>query len=116
MHQYPCIVASTLARRGSYQCRHFAGDEETGVTIMKMDVGLDTGPMLAKKKSASDETIQLVLFFKHYPHWERIFSSKPCPIIWLARSTAIPQPEEGSTYAPMLKKQDGLLDFTRPAI
>jgi methionyl-tRNA formyltransferase len=92
-----------------------AGDEETGVTIMKMDVGLDTGPMLAQKSIrltpdmtageafAALSTLGADLLLETLPDY---ISGKLMPT---------PQPEEGVTYAPMLKKEDGRLDFTRPA-
>jgi methionyl-tRNA formyltransferase len=92
------------------------GDEETGVTIMQMDVGLDTGPMLARKSirirrddtagsvSQTLSTLGADLLIETLPEY---FSGNIKPV---SQST------EGMTYAPMLKKEDGLLDFTRPAI
>lgn len=91
------------------------GDEETGITIMKMDVGLDTGPILTQRSipltredtagSISEKLSRLGadLLIETLPDY---FSGKIQPI---------PQSEEGMTYAPMLKKEEGQLDFTRPA-
>jgi methionyl-tRNA formyltransferase len=88
------------------------GDQETGVTIMKMDVGLDTGPLLSQRSirltpddtagSVTDKlsTLGADLLIETLPDY---LSGKLMPI---------PQPEEGVTYAPMLKKEDGQLNFT----
>jgi len=93
-----------------------AGDEETGITTMKMDVGLDTGPLLSTRSLplTRDDTAGSVtqalsqlgagLLIDTLPDY---LSGKLMPQ---------PQPEKGATYAPMLKKEDGLLDFSHPAI
>jgi methionyl-tRNA formyltransferase len=93
-----------------------AGDEEIGVTIMKMDVGLDTGPMLAMKsmRLASDLTTDSALQALSQLGADLLIETLPDYI----SGKLIPhaQPEDGTTYAPMLKKEDGLLDFTRSAV
>lgn len=93
-----------------------AGDEESGVTIMKMDVGLDTGPMLAQKsiRLKPDDTTGSVLQALSRLGADLLLETLPDYIS--GKLIAVPQPAEGATYAPMLKKEDGLLDFTRPAI
>jgi methionyl-tRNA formyltransferase len=90
-----------------------AGDDETGVTIMKMDVGLDTGPMLAKRslRLASDDTAGSVTQILSTLGADLLIETLPDYLA--GRITPQPQPVEGATYAPMLKKQDGLLDFAR---
>ena len=119
--KYGCINihASILPRwRGAapINAAILAGDEETGVTIMKMDVGLDTGPMLSMKKIRirRDDTAGSV--FQTLSKLGANLLLDTLPDYLAGTITLTPQPEEGSTYAPMLKKQDGLLDFTRPAI
>lgn len=119
--RYGCINvhASLLPRwRGAapINAAILAGDEEIGVTIMKMDVGLDTGPILSKKsirlapEMTTDSALQALsqlgadLLIETLPDY---FSGKLVPQ---------PQPHDGSTYAPMLKKEDGLLDFTHSAV
>jgi methionyl-tRNA formyltransferase len=93
-----------------------AGDEEIGVTIMKMDVGLDTGPMLAMKsmRLASDLTTDSALQALSQLGADLLIETLPDYI----SGKLIPhaQPEDGTTYAPLLKKEDGLLDFTRSAV
>ena len=119
--KYGCINihASLLPRwRGAapINAAILAGDEETGVTIMKMDVGLDTGPMLAMKKIRirRDDTAGSV--FQALSKLGANLLIETLPNYLAGNITPTPQPEEGSTYAPMLKKQDGQLDFTRPAV
>ena len=121
MPHYGCINvhASLLPRwRGAapINAAILHGDEETGVTIMQMDVGLDTGPMLAKKsiRIKPDDTAGSVSQALSTLGADLLIETLPD---YLAGNlTATPQPEDGSTYAPMLKKTDGLLDFTQPAI
>ena len=119
--KYGCINihASLLPRwRGAapINAAILAGDEETGITIMKMDVGLDTGPMLAIKKIRirRDDTAGSV--FQALSKLGANLLIETLPNYLTGNITPTPQPEEGSTYAPMLKKQDGQLDFTRPAV
>ena len=119
--KYGCINihASLLPRwRGAapINAAILAGDEETGVTIMKMDVGLDTGPMLAMKKIRirRDDTAGSV--FQTLSKLGANLLMETLPDYMDGKITPTPQPEEGATYAPMLKKQDGLLDFTSPVV
>jgi methionyl-tRNA formyltransferase len=92
-----------------------AGDEETGVTIMQMDVGLDTGPMLAKRsiRLNPDDTAGSV--FQALSTLGADLLIETLPDYMDGRIIPQPQPEEGATYAPMLKKEDGRLDFSKPA-
>jgi methionyl-tRNA formyltransferase len=88
------------------------GDEETGVTIMKMDIGLDTGPMLSQR------SIRLTLEDTAGSVFEKLSALgadlliETLPDYLSGKLTPIPQPEEGVTYAPMLKKEEGQLDFS----
>ena len=119
--RYGCINvhASLLPRwRGAapINAAILAGDEETGVTIMQMDVGLDTGPMLAKKsiRLNPDDTTGSALQALSTLGADLLLETLPEYLS--GNLKPVPQPAEGATYAPMLKKEDGLLDFTRPAI
>jgi len=89
------------------------GDEETGVTIMQMDVGLDTGPMLAKRslRLSADDTAGSVT--EALSNLGADLLIETLPEYLSGNIMPQPQPEEGATYAPMLKKEDGRLDFTR---
>jgi len=88
-----------------------AGDEETGVTIMKMDVGLDTGPMLSKRsiRLTPDDTAGSV--FQALSKLGADLLLETLSDYLSGKLQPVPQPEEGATYAPMLKKEDGKLDF-----
>lgn len=119
--KYGCINihASLLPRwRGAapINAAILAGDEETGVTIMKMDVGLDTGPMLAMKKIRirRDDTAGSVFQTLSTLGANLLIETLPDYLSGTLMPT--PQPDEGTTYAPMLKKQDGFLDFTHTAV
>lgn len=121
MPHYGCINvhASLLPRwRGAapINAAILHGDEETGVTIMQMDVGLDTGPMLAKKsiRIKPDDTAGSVSQALSTLGADLLIETLPDYLA--GKLTATPQPEDGSTYAPMLQKGDGLLDFTQPAV
>jgi methionyl-tRNA formyltransferase len=89
-----------------------AGDEETGVTIMKMDVGLDTGPMLAKRsiRLKPDDTAGSV--FQALSRLGADLLIETLPDYLSDKLIPQSQSEDGATYAPMLKKEDGRLDFT----
>ncbi|HRF50167.1 MAG TPA: methionyl-tRNA formyltransferase [Anaerolineales bacterium] len=92
-----------------------AGDSETGVTIMRMDVGLDTGPMLLARSlpiSDSDTTASLTASLATLGA-DLLLETLPG---YLA-GTVPPRPQDDAlaTYAPQLKKEDGRLDFSETA-
>lgn len=108
------VHASLLPRwRGAapIQAAILAGDEETGVTIMQMDAGLDTGPILAKRaiRIKADDTAGSV--FQALSTLGANLLLETLPDYLAGKLTPTPQPAEGVTYAPMLKKEDGRLDF-----
>lgn len=119
--KYGCINihASLLPRwRGAapINASVLAGDEETGVTIMKMDVGLDTGPMLAMKRIRIKPDDTAGSLFEALATLGADLLIETLPAYMDGKLSPQPQPEEGATYAPMLKKEDGLLDFNQPAV
>jgi methionyl-tRNA formyltransferase len=92
-----------------------AGDAETGVTIMQMEEGLDTGPMLLMERipiAADDTTGSL---------HDELADLGGRMIVDAMRQLekgglqATPQPEEGANYAPKIAKEEAALDFTQPA-
>lgn len=89
-----------------------AGDEETGVTIMKMDVGLDTGPMLSKRsiRLMPDDTAGSV--FEKLSTLGADLLIETLPDYVSGKLQPVPQPDDGMTYAPMMKKEQGKLDFS----
>lgn len=119
--RYGCINvhASLLPRwRGAapIQACILAGDAESGVTIMQMDPGVDTGPMLSQRaiRLAEDETGGSL--FERISALGAELLLETLPRYISGEIAPQPQPAEGATYAPMLKKEDGLLDFNQPAI
>lgn len=114
--KYGClnIHGSLLPRfRGAapIQAAIIAGDRETGVTIMHMDEGLDTGDMLAKASTPiGDKTCGQL-------HDELALMGGRLIVETLediegALSRADKQDDALSTYAPMISKADGHIDFT----
>jgi methionyl-tRNA formyltransferase len=112
------IHGSLLPRwRGAapIQAALLAGDTETGITIMKMDAGIDTGPLLNQRqiRITADETAE-TLFEKLAAIGAELLVETLPPYLSGALLPQ-PQPETGITHAPMLKKEDGRLDFNQPA-
>ncbi|HET8611236.1 MAG TPA: methionyl-tRNA formyltransferase [Sphingomonas sp.] len=109
------VHASLLPRwRGAAPIQRaiLSGDEETGVTIMEMERGLDTGPMLATARVRVDNktagALTAELAEKGATLMARVLAD-------LSRFTPEPQPEEGVTYAAKIEKAEARLDFARSA-
>jgi methionyl-tRNA formyltransferase len=109
------IHASLLPRwRGAAPIQRaiLAGDETTGVTIMQMEAGLDTGPMITMVttpvagKTAGELTVELAA----------LGASAMTEVLGAGQWTATPQPEVGVTLAPKLAKAEAALDFSQPAV
>ncbi|GAN98354.1 methionyl-tRNA formyl transferase [Komagataeibacter xylinus NBRC 13693] len=109
------IHASLLPRwRGAapIQAAILAGDRESGVTIMQMDAGLDTGPMLLRDHVAlTDHTTATTLHDDLAAMGGRlivdVLNRPACP--------GTPQPDTGVTHVQRLSREDGRIDWTRPA-
>lgn len=92
------------------------GDKETGVTIMKMDENLDTGPILLKSKILIDNTDTAETLFEKL---SELGASILIPAIKdhiNNKLQAIPQDNAKSSYVGMLKKSDGRIDWSKSAI
>jgi methionyl-tRNA formyltransferase len=119
--RYGClnVHGSLLPRwRGAapVQAAILNGDSLTGITIMCMDAGVDTGPMLDQRSlpiRPQDTTRSLGEAMAELGARLLLETLPP----YLAGSLQ-PQPQEASlaTYAPMLKKEEGLLNFDLPAL
>ncbi|MGR2661128.1 methionyl-tRNA formyltransferase [Chromobacterium haemolyticum] len=110
------IHASLLPRwRGAAPIQRaiLAGDAETGITIMQMDVGLDTGDMLSihPVAIAADETAA-TLHDKLAAEGARAIVST---LAGLETIRPVKQPEAGVTYAQKLSKAEALVDWNLPA-
>lgn len=91
------------------------GEHETGVTIMQMDAGMDTGPMLAKGAiTIGDEETAPELSSRLARAGAELLSET---LPRIARGEIEPTPQDNSeaTYAPMLKREDGLIDWQMTA-
>ena len=118
--RYGClnIHASLLPRwRGAAPIHRAieAGDLETGITIMQMDAGLDTGPMLLSRAEAihADDTTGSL--------HDRLALLGADMIVEALRAlpgglTATPQPADGVTYAAKIGKAEASIDWNRPAV
>lgn len=91
------------------------GDTETGITIMKMDSGLDTGPILSKRAIPITKEDTAGSLSKELAQLGSELLIETLPKYISGEITPSPQPDEGSTYAPMLSKKDGELDFNQAA-
>jgi methionyl-tRNA formyltransferase len=115
--RYGClnVHASLLPRwRGAAPVQRaiLAGDTMTGVTIMQMERGLDTGPMLAVlpaeigRKTAGELTRELA----------QLGATAMTRVLGLLPDVGrLPQREERATYAPKIAKEEAKLDFARSA-
>jgi methionyl-tRNA formyltransferase len=107
------VHASLLPRwRGAAPIQRaiLAGDEKTGVTIMRMEEGLDTGPMLLTRetpvgaKTAGELTEELGRL------------GAEALVDWLdAPAPPVPQPDQGVTYASKIDKAEARIDWTNSA-
>ena len=118
--RYGCINAhaSLLPRwRGAspIQAAILNGDPVSGVTIMQMDPGVDTGPMLQAREMpiAADDTAVTLSEKLSAQAAELLIETIPGYID--GSILPQPQPEEGACYTGMISKQDGVLDFSKTA-
>jgi methionyl-tRNA formyltransferase len=119
LHGCVNVHASLLPRwRGAAPIQYAirAGDRETGITIMKMDIGLDTGPILSQHAVPIDagETGSTL--------HDRLadLGARMLPATLTAHLSGEvsprPQPEEGVTMAPSIKKPEGQIDWSQEAV
>jgi len=110
------IHASLLPRwRGAAPIQRAiaAGDDETGITIMRMDAGLDTGPMLLRRSVAIEagETAATLHDKLARLGAEAIVEA----LASLDTLASTPQPSVGATHAPKVDKHEAALDWRRSA-
>jgi len=91
------------------------GDTETGVTIMKMDAGLDTGPILSKRGTPIMPTDDSQILHDRLAQLGAELLIETIPDYTAGKIQSQPQPAEGSTYAAKIKKEDGKIDWNLPA-
>ena len=113
------VHASLLPRwRGAAPIQRaiLAGDAETGVTIMQMEAGLDTGPMLLKEAVAIGPRTGARDLHDALSAMGARLIVRALELAGEGRLAPEVQPEEGVTYAAKLAKEEGRLDFARPAV
>jgi methionyl-tRNA formyltransferase len=91
------------------------GDAETGVTIMKMNAGLDTGDILTQAITPIHFQDNSETLHDRLARMGAELLVQTIPDYVAGKLNARPQPAEGATYAPKIKKQDGHLDWNQPA-
>jgi len=111
------VHASLLPRwRGAapIQAAILAGDVETGVTIMNMDQGVDTGAIINQRAIKIERDDTSGSLSEKLSHLGADLLIETLSRYLSGRLQPQPQNEAQATYAPMLKKEHGFLDFTKP--
>jgi methionyl-tRNA formyltransferase len=93
-----------------------AGDAETGVTIMEMEEGLDTGPMLLMERIAIADTDTTGSLHDKLAALGGRMIVDALRRMEQGQLEAVPQPEDGVTYAAKIGKEEAKLDWTLPAV
>ena len=119
--KYGCINihASLLPRwRGASPIQRsiWEGDAQSGVTLMQMDEGLDTGPEIMKQSvPITSETTAQSLHDTLSSLGATMVVEAMDTLAENEKLTSTPQDDSQSTYAPLLKKEDGAIDWTQSA-
>jgi len=103
--------------RGAAPIQHAVlnGDAETGVTIMKMNAGLDTGDILAQEQTPIRSEDNSQTLHDRLAQIGADLLTRAIPDFVSGKIQPRPQPTEGISYAPKIKKSDGKIDWTQPA-
>ena len=91
------------------------GEPETGVTIMKMNAGLDTGDIVAEMRTPIADTDNAQTLHDRLAKLGADLLVRTIPEYVGGRVTPRPQSEEGATYARKITKEDGHIDWSKPA-
>ncbi|MDP7113686.1 MAG: methionyl-tRNA formyltransferase [Myxococcota bacterium] len=100
---------------GPVQWAIIRGERETGVTTMQMDEGLDTGPALLQRSEPIHATDTSASLADRLAGVGADLLAETLAAFRDGTLEARPQDDAASSYAPMLSKADGALDWTRPA-
>ncbi|MCZ2327993.1 methionyl-tRNA formyltransferase [Bartonella sp. F02] len=92
-----------------------AGDKETGMMIMKMDEGLDTGPIALSRSIAITENTTTHELSKKLSHIGAELIVEALSALEQGHLKLTPQSQEGVTYAQKIKKEETRIDWTKPA-
>lgn len=113
------VHASLLPRfRGAapIQWAIASGDAVTGVCLMKMDEGMDTGPIIDRAELPIAPTDTSATLHDSLAALGGDVLRRALPAYLAGTVKPVPQPTEGVVMAPMIKKEDGALDWARPAV
>ncbi|MFM0753747.1 methionyl-tRNA formyltransferase [Paraburkholderia strydomiana] len=93
-----------------------AGDADTGITLMQMDAGLDTGAMISEVRTpiSANETTA-TLHDRLAEHGAKLIVAALVELERNGKLTSTPQPADGVTYAEKIGKHEAALDWRRPA-
>lgn len=112
------VHASLLPRwRGAAPIQRaiMAGDAETGIAIMQMEEGLDTGPVLSIARTPIGPEDTAGTLHDRLAEMGAGLMVEALDDVAAGRATAQPQPAEGVTYATKIEKAEARIDWTRPA-
>ena len=113
------IHASLLPRwRGAAPIQRavLAGDSKTGVTIMRMEAGLDTGPMLAAREIEIGADDNAKTLHDRLARLGAELIVDTLHALGLGRLREVPQPSEGVTYAEKINKAEAVIDWRQDAV
>lgn len=92
-----------------------AGDKETGMTIMKMDEGLDTGPIILSRSIPITDNTTTAKLSNELSHIGAELIIETLSTLEKGQLELIPQSEQGITYAAKIKKEETRIDWRMPA-
>ena len=91
------------------------GDTETGVTIMKMDAGLDTGPIVSQRRTPILPEDDSATLHDRLAQLGAELLAQTIPDYVAGKIQPVPQPAAGASYAAKIRKEDGRIDWNQPA-
>ncbi len=112
------LHASLLPRgRGAAPVQRaiMAGDTDTGVCVMQMEAGLDTGPVLARQATPVEPEDTAETLHDRLAEIGASLMTKTLVALAADTITAVPQPDAGVTYAAKIDKSEARIDWTRGA-
>jgi methionyl-tRNA formyltransferase len=92
-----------------------SGDSETGITLMKIDAGLDTGPIVAQARTPIDPDDNSQTLHARLAQLGARLLVETLPAYAAGAIQPRPQPADGVCLAPKIRKQDGRIDWNQPA-
>lgn len=104
-----------LRGAGPVQWAIIRGATETGVTTMQMDEGLDTGPILLQQRTSIGDADTAASLGERLAGMGADLLEQTLVALCAGELRPTPQDDGAHSYAPMLRKEDGALDWSRPA-